>query len=378
MIEVVGIGGCGGNIADLIYLNTQGKVLPLIIDMDPVALSGRKSPRTYLLSDGNNMGTGGNPEISSAIARNKINELLSLIDGSSKLVIIVIGMGGGTGTGVSSILTRELRNLNKNVVIVGIMPFEWEGAARINKAKMLSYELLTCGTGLAQLSNTRMSLLIKGPENPIVKINNRISGVISSIILSTTTPSPKRIDISDLLTIIKSGSKQISLGNLIINGNNETIDLSADVITFCDYPLFSASHIGVFFSVPESFDITTLGGFVSRISALFGPSLQEVFWSLTPCHTNNNTIDVTILAGGINGKALFNTQIEINYNNKGDNQITHTTTHLNLREIKRRFSSEYLRSDELTSLKSHAPSSISHNNQQPSPNPFFEENKDVD
>lgn len=66
--------------------------------------------------------------------RNKaaINEL---IDDSTKLLIVAVGLGGGTGYIVSKWLVMRAKELNVPVVIVGSLPFVFEGEMKMTRAK---------------------------------------------------------------------------------------------------------------------------------------------------------------------------------------------------------------------------------------------------
>ena len=123
-IRVIGVGGGGGNTinrmseigiigAETIAVNTDAQDL-LATRAGKKILIGRELTR--------GLGSGSNPSVGEASARESINELKDMLE-DSDLIFITCGMGGGTGTGAAPIIAEIAKEIKALTVGVLTLPF---------------------------------------------------------------------------------------------------------------------------------------------------------------------------------------------------------------------------------------------------------------
>lgn len=130
-IGVIGMGNCGGQMADLI--SHQG-IDAIAINASEKDLSVLTSENIMMILVGDGKGTGKNREEAEEFLLNKINLVQddSFLDflNRNDVIFIASSMGGGFGSGSCLILTELLMKLtdgNKAIIPVGVLPFDSEG-----------------------------------------------------------------------------------------------------------------------------------------------------------------------------------------------------------------------------------------------------------
>lgn len=128
---IIGLGGVGGN--SLVYLsNLPGMPERMIYaDTRQEAVEHSIVKHTLLLGQAitKGMATGGNTEIGEAVMRADPSEVLAAI-GDAENAITIAGMAGGTGGGGANVLIPALAEAGKRVLLVAIMPFDFEDSHR--------------------------------------------------------------------------------------------------------------------------------------------------------------------------------------------------------------------------------------------------------
>ncbi|MEG1794018.1 MAG: hypothetical protein RRZ64_00975 [Rikenellaceae bacterium] len=141
-ILVVGVGGCGGNIVDAMY-NGQAEQKKedigfLLCNTDEEALGTKKVPMKVILGARvtRGKGAGGDPEIGEQAASDSEMQIRSIFsEFKPDMVFITAGMGGGTGTGAAHVIAGIAADMGILTVGVFTMPFQHEGARKLEFAK---------------------------------------------------------------------------------------------------------------------------------------------------------------------------------------------------------------------------------------------------
>ena len=218
-ILVIGVGGCGGNIADAMYAGTpddkKEDIGFLLCNTDEDALNSKSVPMTLVLGPNITMGkgAGGDPKVGEEAANDseaRIRRTLEEI--KPDMVFITAGMGGGTGTGAAHKIAGITKDLGILTVGVFTMPFANEGKRKIEYAAnglekaienldgrliINNEELFNCGTMTKQEAyNMANNVLIEAATG------------ISDIIL---TQFRENIDFRDVNTCIR-GQGLINIG----------------------------------------------------------------------------------------------------------------------------------------------------------------------
>lgn len=131
-LGVIGMGNCGGQMADLVSAN---------LDLDAIAINASEKDINMLRAEniaaivvGDGKGTGKNREEAAEFLLGKINmvqddSFREFID-SNDAIFVASSMGGGFGSGSCLIMTELLMKLtggSKAIIPVGVLPFDSEG-----------------------------------------------------------------------------------------------------------------------------------------------------------------------------------------------------------------------------------------------------------
>lgn len=215
-IRVVGIGGGGSNTiqrmkevgitgADTFAVNTDAQDL-LHTEADKKVLIGRKITR--------GLGSGSDPSIGEASAKESIEELTELI-GDSDLLFITCGMGGGTGTGASPVIAEIGKESNALTIAVVTLPFTVEGKARMRNALEGLARLQEVTDTIIVIPNDKILEIAPDlPVNAAFKVADEVlTNAVKGITELITKPGLINLDFADLRTILrKGGAAMIGLG----------------------------------------------------------------------------------------------------------------------------------------------------------------------
>ena len=133
IINVIGVGGGGGNAVNYMYRTGIKEVNFAVCNTDSKALQDSPVPyKVQLGKDG--LGAGNRPERARQAANESIDQIRALLDANTKMVFITAGMGGGTGTGAAPVIAHEAKE--RGILTVGIVtiPFQFEGNKKIDQA----------------------------------------------------------------------------------------------------------------------------------------------------------------------------------------------------------------------------------------------------
>ncbi|MBL69018.1 MAG: hypothetical protein CMO74_11310 [Verrucomicrobiales bacterium] len=135
-LQVVGIGGAGGNVVDKLATLGLGASGFLVIDSDAQALQNilvsRKAAVGAKRTRG--LGCGGDMDLGRQCVESAKRSLDKQLDGTD-VVLLVAGMGGGLGTGGAAALAKQASGQGALVLGLVLTPFEFEGRRRMDQAR---------------------------------------------------------------------------------------------------------------------------------------------------------------------------------------------------------------------------------------------------
>ncbi|EFA84877.1 mitochondrial cell division protein [Heterostelium album PN500] len=194
-ISIVGIGGGGGNAinhmirnqlctnvesVDFLVCNTDHQDLLKSLSKNRVQL-GPKLTRGF--------GAGNRPDIGRRATEESISEVIDNLK-HSDLIFLAAGMGGGTGSGGTPVIAKQLKSLNKDILIVAFVtrPFRFEGKIK-DRYAYESLEELTGGDdiSLKEIGRAMSYLQEKVHPDAIMKVghyyDNSLNGKIRISVL---------------------------------------------------------------------------------------------------------------------------------------------------------------------------------------------------
>lgn len=188
-LKVIGVGGAGNNAinrmiedkvknVDFIALNTETKILKLS-KANKIIQIGRQTT--------NGLSTGGIVEIGEMAARESIEDIERMLDGTDML-FITAGMGGGTGTGAAPVVAEVAKKLG--ILTIGIVtkPFIFEGIRKMNQAKK----------GIENLKKNVDALIVISNDK-LLKTIEKNSTIIEAFKLADSTLKQGVVGITNLL-----------------------------------------------------------------------------------------------------------------------------------------------------------------------------------
>ena len=206
-IRVFGCGGAGSNMVNWLYkkgirgaeilaCNTEKQHLD-ITECDKKLLIGRDVTR--------GLGCGGYPEKGAAAAKETLQQIREMLQGSD-MVFVCAGMGGGTGTGSAPIIAQVAKDMGAIVIGTVTMPFNIE-RARIDKAEFGLNQLRQVSDTVIVIDNNRLvSIAGNLPvQQAFAVANELISTMIRGIVETIAVPSLVNLDYADVKAIMTNG-----------------------------------------------------------------------------------------------------------------------------------------------------------------------------
>lgn len=215
-IRVVGVGGGGCNTilrmhevgivgAETYAVNTDAQDL-LNTESDKKILIGRETTR--------GLGSGSEPSIGEASARESLDELTELL-GDSDLLFITCGLGGGTGTGASPIIAEIGKEMKCLTIAIVTLPFTVEGRRRTENALEGLSKLREHTDTVIVIPNDKILEIAPDlPVNAAFKVADEVlTNAVKGITEMVTKPGLINLDFADLRTILRrGGAAMIGLG----------------------------------------------------------------------------------------------------------------------------------------------------------------------
>jgi len=128
---VIGVGGAGCNIVNRMTGRRFAGIKRVYLDTDMKGLLRRKVPNCHCLGESVLAGKGasGDPGAAGTAANASKPTVLKAV-GQAKYVVLVAGLGGGTGSGATVAIAEILNDGIRELGVVGVLPFGFEGPVR--------------------------------------------------------------------------------------------------------------------------------------------------------------------------------------------------------------------------------------------------------
>ena len=173
---VIGLGGCGGRLAELFHRLGYPAIA---VNTSSADLSPLSIPDEGKLLLGSGEGSGGDIhngrrliEENEEIIRRKISQLLE----SSSYLLILSGSGGGTG-GNSALLAEKIRNLSESISFITVLPADFEGTqVKMNAVKAIQ-ELSELNMGSIMMIDSA-KLIDRPGEGGMMRFYERVGDLV--------------------------------------------------------------------------------------------------------------------------------------------------------------------------------------------------------
>lgn len=320
-IKVVGVGGCGGNIATRLYDEFPRGVDVIVINTDLQDLAYCRATKKLYIGKNTTkgLGAGMDPEIGRKSAEENREEIAQAISGAD-MIFITAGLGGGTGSGATPIVAEIAKEMGILTIGVVTKPFHFEGILRNQIAKDAIGNIKERVDTLIEISNDRIFSVID-PNTSIMKAFAFIDGILKNAVLGVAElilmPGMINVDFADIKYVMQhSGPAIIGVGSG--SGKDRAIKAANNAI---NSPLLETSidgARGLLFSVSGRRDMkmNEVNEIAKVISENLNPSAKIIFGAYHNRKIKQGQIKVTIIATGFN--ETYNKNISLFNNLESD------------------------------------------------------------
>ncbi|MBN2892018.1 MAG: cell division protein FtsZ [Bacteroidales bacterium] len=234
IIKVIGVGGGGGNAVNNMYEQGIENVDFIICNTDKQVLDASPIPTKiqlgYTLTEG--LGAGNDPNQGREAAKESIQEIMQILQSTTKMVFIAAGMGGGTGTGAAPIVAQVAKELKILTVGIVTIPFLFEGERRVRQAIEGLNELKQHVDSMIVINNEKLIDVYGELEitEAFKKADEIITVAAKGIAEIITKPGTVNVDFADVKSVMKDSGVAV-MGTGFGEGDKRAIKAVKNAIT---------------------------------------------------------------------------------------------------------------------------------------------------
>ncbi len=243
IIKVIGIGGGGCNAVNHMFDEGIEGVDFLICNTDAQAL--RNSPVPIKIQLGVTLtegrGAGNLPMQGEQAAIENLDDIRSVLEGTTKMLFITAGLGGGTGTGAAPVIAELARELDILTIAVVTIPSPAEGRRRFQQALEGVAKLKKQVDSLLVISNEKLHKIYGDlpASHAFKKADNILGTAVKGVAEIITLHGNINIDYADVHTVM-AGSEVFIMGTGISEGDGRAMDA---VMKALESPLLDSNDI---------------------------------------------------------------------------------------------------------------------------------------
>jgi cell division protein FtsZ len=306
VIKVIGVGGGGSNAINHMFKAGINGVDFVVCNTDAQALQNSPVPNKIQLgiSLTEGLGAGANPEIGEQAAIESSQEVISMLETTTKMVFITAGMGGGTGTGAAPVIAKQARDLD--ILTVGIVttPFIFEGKMRSDQAQLGIEKLRKNVDSLIIINNNKLREVYGnlGFKAGFSKADEVLATAAKGIAEVITHHYTQNIDLRDAKTVLAESGTAI-MGSAQASGDGRAqmaINSALDSPLLNDNKITGAKNVLLLIvSGTSEITIDEIGEINDHIQGEAGNS-ANIIMGVGEDVELGDAISVTVIATGFN------------------------------------------------------------------------------
>jgi cell division protein FtsZ len=310
IIKVLGGGGGGSNAVNYMFSQGIKGVDFVVCNTDAQALNGSPVPLKVKLGN-RKLGAGSKPEVGKQAAIESAEEIKKALEGETEMLFVTAGMGGGTGTGAAPVIAKIAKEMDILTVGIVTIPFEWEGAKRINIAKNGIEELRKYVDTLIVISNNKLrevygNLSLK---NAFSKADDILKIAAKGIAELITVPGYVNVDFQDVKTVMtQNESGKAIMSSAIAEGEDRALSAVQEALSsplLDDNDIRGANDILLHIITGTKDlmmdEIEEITEYIQEQAAYNGTKANLV-WGNGTDESLGEALSVTIIATGFNAK----------------------------------------------------------------------------
>ncbi|MBR5694714.1 MAG: cell division FtsZ family protein [Paludibacteraceae bacterium] len=205
VVKIVGVGGCGGNVAQHVYDLGLKEVSFAVCNTDRKALRDSTVPVKVQLGDG--LGAGGDPEIGLLVAERSAEDIRHLFDDDPQMAFITAGLGKGTGTGAGPYVAQVAKSCEILSVGFVCLPPDIEGERKM-KLAMRGLEQMRKSADVVIVVDTQRIFDLYTEltiEEAFKKADDIMADAAKAMVDIVTKSGRMTIDMADVRTALRNG-----------------------------------------------------------------------------------------------------------------------------------------------------------------------------
>ncbi|TDE12377.1 cell division protein FtsZ [Dyadobacter psychrotolerans] len=223
IIKVIGVGGGGSNAVNYMFEKKIKDVEFAVCNTDRQALANSPVPVKIQLGATLTQGLGAGTDATKGkeAALETIEEIKSLLGGSTQMVFITAGMGGGTGTGAAPVIAQLAKEMGKLTVAVVTAPYTWEGLDKKEQALEGIEQLKEFSDTVLVVLNDKLEELYEDMTltQAFAEADGILLNAVKSISEIITTNGNINTDFKDVEKVLK-GAGQSVMGTSEASGSD--------------------------------------------------------------------------------------------------------------------------------------------------------------
>ncbi|WP_339735687.1 cell division protein FtsZ [uncultured Sunxiuqinia sp.] len=302
IIKVIGIGGGGCNAVNHMFGEGIEGVDFLICNTDAQAL--RNSPVPIKIQLGVTLtegrGAGNLPLQGEQAAIENLDDIRSVLEGTTKMLFITAGLGGGTGTGAAPVIAELARELDILTIAVVTIPSPAEGKRRFQQALEGVEKLKKQVDSLLVISNEKLHKIYGDlpASHAFKKADNILGTAVKGVAEIITLHGNINIDYADVHTVM-AGSEVFIMGTGISEGDGRAMDA---VMKALESPLLDSNDIkgtkDILLNITSGDEEIRMGEIGDIIEFLQEKAGQDanIIWGNSLDKRLENKVSVTLIA----------------------------------------------------------------------------------
>ncbi|WP_026631746.1 cell division protein FtsZ [Dyadobacter alkalitolerans] len=213
IIKVIGVGGGGSNAVNYMFERKIKDVEFAVCNTDRQALANSPVPVKIQLGATLTQGLGAGTDATKGkeAALETIEEIKSLLGGSTQMVFITAGMGGGTGTGAAPVIAQLAKEMGKLTVAVVTAPYTWEGLDKKEQALEGIEQLKEFSDTVLVVLNDKLEELYEDMTltQAFAEADGILLNAVKSISEIITTNGNINTDFKDVEKVLKNAGQSV-------------------------------------------------------------------------------------------------------------------------------------------------------------------------
>ena len=229
-LMVLGVGSAGCNMLDRLVLDGLEGAELIAINTDVQSLAGCVAPRQIHIGESitRGLGTGGDPELGHASARESAEEIRAALAGAT-LVFLLGGLGGGTSSGALPALAQVAREEGAHVVVVATLPFGFEGRRRRTQAEESLAALRASADLLVCFENDRMPEIVAaraGVREAFAAVDVTMSQCVRSLGALAQRRGLLHAGFDEVAALFRQSDQRALFGTAVASGDNRAHEVA--------------------------------------------------------------------------------------------------------------------------------------------------------